>query len=145
MPTKFAHARIENLAELNKRLETDELLGRAFGDAMRQSIGTMYASLMKWVPRESGALAASVHHEVQQARVPRWGRVFIQTMPTRNGFRYGGALEGSKKVKFRYRSGPQMGKLTRGWFSRTRSRTAAAIRKLFQAVERQMESRFNRS
>ncbi len=145
MPTRFARARIENLAELNKRLETDELLGRAFADAMRESIATMYGSLMKWVPRRTGTLAASVQHEVQQARVPRWGRVFIQTMPTRNGFRYGGALEGSQKIRFRYRSGPQRGKLTRGWFSRTRSRTAVAVRKLFAKVEHEMEARFNRS
>ncbi len=145
MPTKFVHARIENLAEINKRLETDEVLGRAFGDAMRASIASMYGSLMRWVPRGKGALAASIEHEVQQAPVPRWGRVFIRTMPTRRGFRYGGALEGSKKIRFRYSSGPQRGKLTRGWFSRTRSRTAAAIRKLFANVERQMESRFNRS
>jgi len=40
---------------------------------------------------------------------------------TRKGFRYPWALQSSKKIRFRHRSGSRQGKLTKSWFSGARS------------------------
>ena len=141
---KYQNVKLEGYAQLQHRLSTDVILGSEFGQTMRDATRKVHEVVLRWTPRKTGALAGAVKWEVEQGPVPKWGRVHVRNMPTRSGFRYGGALEGGKKRQYKYASGPKRGKLTRGWFGRAKGRSSAAVNKLFAALDRKIRANWDR-
>jgi hypothetical protein len=67
-------------------------------------------------PNKTGRLEASIRRQASGSRLTRTGKLTNDV--TNKGFRYGWALETSKRRVYRYRSSGPAGESTRGWFSR---------------------------
>lgn len=61
------------------------------------------------------ALWGSVDHAIDPRPVPLWGKITADA--TNGGFRYGWALQGAKRIVYRYGQGPRAGRPTRRWFT----------------------------
>src|SRR5690242_12208417 len=103
----YAHAKVEGLPKLLRILDVNTILAQGDWRAgVTEATQYLFAVLQKRTPvgKEKSILKAE-RWEVQQVGVPRWGRVEIPNLPTRGSFRYGGALQGSKRIPYHYRAG----------------------------------------
>ncbi len=85
--------------------------------------------------RAPGSLASAAYGEVKVEGDAVMGKVGIRDR-TRGGFRYPWALESSKLRRYRYRSGPHVGKLTRGWVRKSRTK---ARKDMAESFERELK------
>jgi hypothetical protein len=111
---------------------------RAFADIGK--LGQAYVRAR--APRRRGSLANAVTHVLDDRPVPRFVAIGYprrgRPMPTRDGFRYPGALEGGPR--FHYRSGPMKGRPTRGWLSGARTWLRGQFRKLLNGAAREIQA-----
>ena len=73
-------------------------------------------------PQRNGRLAGAITRQMSGAGLTRRGK--ITNDASNKGFRYGWALETSKRRVYRYRSSGPTGESTRGWFSKTARKVA---------------------
>lgn len=158
----YAHVQIEGLPKLMAMLDTNTILAQGgWREGVTEATKYLFDTLQKRTPRGKGDLLAAEKWEVQQVGVPRWGRVEIPNLPTRNGFRYGGALQGSKRVAYRYRMGQYGqrvkydrktkwasitgGKLTLHWWSGARGAAQRGINRIFEKLNQQIQQGWDRA
>lgn len=71
--------------------------------------------------RAPGTLGQKVRTEVRVVGNSIIGWAGFNPTPSRGGFRYPWALQSSGRVRYKYKSGPRQGRVTKGWFSGARS------------------------
>lgn len=142
---KYAHGYIDGLPRLMEKLESGNFIWHPVREAVEKGTERIYDFATSWAPWGTGKTAVSIGKETSRGSRPPWGRVDMRRMPTRKGFRYPGALEGSRKIPYKYRSGPHVGKLTRGWFSRSKGRAGAYIKRVFAQADDKIKQGFDRS
>lgn len=91
--------------------------------AFEDAAVTMEVALAHAAPRDKGNLARKIRSTVDKRQVPTWARVeSTGEKPWKakgRPFRYGWALNFSKKRAWRHRKGRNKGKLTYLWWSMT--------------------------
>lgn len=135
---------IQGIPEIVKKLEPGTLYGRALKEVMDETRKYGYQTMtQKRAPvGETGDLVAAVDSRLDTREVPLFASVEIPHLPTKEGFRYGGALEGGSK--YRYRSGPLRGKPTKGWWSGTKKLMQSYLRRVLPKALRRIEQDWNR-
>lgn len=130
--------RVEGIQALLRDLRDDPVYAKPWIDALKAASELAAAGLKRHVP---GGRGADIKVAIQKADVPKWGRA---RMPSRRRgkFRYLGALHGSRRIAFRYRTGPFRGQRTRDWFEKARASVRDRIVALITAAERKIESQW---
>lgn len=139
---RYANVRLEGYEQLQRKLNLDTMIGRPWKSAWHKATKVLYENVRKWAPvGETGRTKGAVGYDVDYSRVPRWARVHMRYMPTKKGFRYGGALEGSRRIPYEYNKLHwRKGRLTRRWFSGAKGRTSRAIGKIFGQAGREIQA-----
>lgn len=88
------------------------------------------------------ALWGSVEHAVDPRPMPHWAKITADA--SNRGFRYGWALQASKRITYRYRHGTRIGRPTRRWFSGTRPWIKKRLRQRVAVLARRIEQRWRR-
>lgn len=126
---------------LKKLKDADPVYAAPFRRAM-EGIGRLAAAYLKTraARGQTGRLADSISQELDARPVPRFVHAgYVRAgppMPTRDGFRYPGALQGSDR--YHYRSGPLRGQTTKGWISGAKGFVQRQARTLLKAAEREI-------
>jgi len=128
---------LAGMPEVVKRLEPGSLYGSALKRALEDTRDYGDRLMHKRVPKLTGALEAAIVTRIDSREVPLWASIEIPNMPTRNGFRYGGALEGSDR--YHYRSGPYKGRTTKAWWSGARKLVQTYLRRRVRQLAADIE------
>lgn len=112
---------IEGLDKILGKFRGSRLYSKAWKHAMEQAALVVEVKAFERVPLgETTTLGMSIDHSVDPQPMPLWAKVTADatsvSAKTGRPFRYGWALESSKKVAYRYRHGRSTGRKTRGWF-----------------------------
>lgn len=131
------------LRRLQHLLTGTNLLG---GDIRRVLTETIEEGEVKVFSRapvgETHALAMSVASSVDPRPIPLWAKITADA--TNGGFRYGWALQGSKRLVYTYRHGPRTGRKTRRWFTGAVPSMRKALKKRLQQTAHRIEGRWRR-
>lgn len=118
----------------------DELYGGGVRGVLEETVGEMETRARARAPiGTTMALSRSIDSEIHNAPIPLWGKVTASA--SHGSFRYGWALQGSRKVAYHYAG---TSKLTRRWFT---GALAGQRRKLQQRLTRlasRLEQRWRR-
>lgn len=90
----------------------------------------------------TSTLWASVDHAMDPSPIPLWAKITADA--SNAGFRYGRALQASKRIRYRYRHGPRTGRLTRRWFSGARPWIRKRLEQRLTQTAKRIESRWRR-
>lgn len=125
-----------------------KLTGRSlYGDELRRvltetvELGAVRVQSRAPVGR-THALHGSVDHTVDPQPFPLWAKITADA--SNRGFRYGWALQASKKIVYRYRGGPRAGRPTRRWFTGARPWIRKRLAERVARMARRVESRWGR-
>jgi len=140
MAQKPYRVRASDPKGIQKKLLSDALYGPGLRSIVEWGVGAMTREARKRAP---GTLAGVVVGEIKHTKSSGGfgvltGRTVVRQR-TNKGFRYPQALNYSKKIKgttkrYRYRSGPKAGKLTKGWFSSARGTVTRELKKRTEAL-----------
>ena len=129
-----------NTRRVLKNLD-DELYADAWRRALVKGTKKMFANARARAPRgETNQLLSNLEMSVDARKVPLWGKV--DTHAERGGFRYGWALQGSKRIKYRNQSGARKGKLTKSWLSGALGGIRSEVNKDLDTAARQIEAKW---
>ncbi len=128
-----------NLTGLMAKLNANSLYAPAWRHAMDRVADLMEAKGLERVPRRRGVLAASLTKKIDSRPVPLWAKVSFDAKAS-NGFRYGGALEGSQR--YHYRSSGPIGRRTYHWLRGVKRLILGDARKILEAAAREIEQRW---
>ena len=140
-------ARIDGWDKLKKLLNgSDPFYALPWIDALGEASELAQKAIEEYAP---GSQQGKVKTAMQKRPVPLWARARVPNRirgKARDGrpFRVLGALHGSKRVKYNFRSGPHSGELTFGWFDKARDAVMNKIWPLLTKAEREIEKRWNR-
>lgn len=114
-------AKLSGAKPLQKLLVADELYADGVHRLVARHARQAFASAKDRAP---GSLGSAIGLAFTQSR-SKGGFGLIEARVkvndrSRRGFRYPWALQASKKVRYRHRSGSRAGKLTKAWFSGAR-------------------------
>lgn len=133
-------ARIDGVRELLRDLRDDPIYAKPWRGALEKGADIAAVGLRQWRPGKGNVLARTA---VDRREVPLWSRARIP-MRTRKGFRYLGALHGSKRIRYHYRSGPHGSSLTFGWIDKARDAVQSKIWPLLAEAEAKIERAWGR-
>ena len=139
-------ARLNDPKDLQRKLVADPMYGPLVQQLVRRT-GSQIARKAR--DRAPGSLGSRVRFE-ERHTTSRGGfgifqvRVRLVTI-VKKGFRYAWALDASKKIKgsdkrYRYRSGPHKGKLTRNWFRGSRAGMTKVIKAGMDSISTAIQS-----
>ncbi len=137
--------KIDGLSALLKKTSDSgrHLYSYPWRKAMRAVRDLVEIRLWDRVPLgETHHLADSLHTSMDFRPVPLWVR-FSADATGRDGFRYGWALNSSKKRTYTYRYSRRIGQPTRKWFTGALSGARAKINKLVEAAAAEIERRWS--
>lgn len=137
--------RIDGVQAVLRNLRDDPVHAKPWTDALKEGAQLAEKALKHYAP--GGGKDVKV--ALQKRPVPLWGRARMPNRikgRTRDGrpFRVLGALHGSKRIRYHYRSGPFSGGLTFDWFEKARRSVRDEIVRLISRAEREIEKRWNR-
>lgn len=134
---------IPDLTRLRRHLGPT-LYSAAWARYIRQGGQVLEAAAYKRVPvGETFNLASSITLSVDQSPFPTWAKVTASAV-SEGGFRYGWALQNSKKVTYHYLHGPRTGRKTRRWFSGAMGVSKKKLIALLRTAARDVEARWRR-
>jgi hypothetical protein len=139
--------RVEGVQALLRDLRDDPVHAKPWIKALHEAAKLAEGALRKHAPGTKSK--GDIKMAFGKGPVPKWGRARMPNRirgKSRDGrpFRVLGALHGSKRIKFHYRSGPLSGKLTFDWFEIARRSVRDPIVRLVTRAEREIESRWGR-
>ena len=116
----------------------------AWSRYMREGGRVLEAAAEKRAPRGTSlSLSRSITLHVDPSPFPVWAKVTANAV-SEGGFRYGWALQGSKKIPYTYRRGPRVGRKTRRWFSGAMGASKKKIVALLRDAARDIEAKWRR-
>ena len=131
-----------NTRKVLKNLDED-IYADAWRKALTKGTKKMYANARARAPRgDTNQLFSSIEMSMDARKVPLWGKV--DATATRDGFNYGWALQGSKRVRYRYQSGPRKGRLTKSWLSGSLGGIRKEVNKDLDTAARAIEAKWQR-
>jgi hypothetical protein len=129
-----------NTRRILKNLDQD-LYADSWRKALVKGTKKMYGNAQVRAPRgETNQLLSGLEMSVDARKVPLWGRVKVET--DNEGFRYPWALQGSKRIKYRYQSGPRKGKLTKSWLSGSLGGVRSSVNADLDTAAREIEAKW---
>lgn len=124
--------RIEGLAELQRKLSMNVLLGPPLRAAVDETVKEAATIVSSHAPRRSGRMAASVTHRLDARPVPTWGRVAVtavrKSKKSPSGYRYPKWLEFAPKSP------------RRGWFKAAVLPAKAVLERHLTTAARRIEA-----
>lgn len=134
--------RIEGLKELQKKLRAEHLYAEPLRGALKEAGELVLEEAQRRAPVETGRLRRQIKLTVSKAKVPK--SAVVRANVTKRRFRYGWALNFSKKRPFRYRGTARRGARTFDWFGGARDRlagrTRAILARAMTRIERQWQT-----
>jgi len=131
------------LRRLEARLDGAYLLRDGMRRLLRQAAEEGDRAVQSRVPiGGTYQLWMSIDHAVDPRPLPLWAKVTANA--TNRGFRYGWALQASKKIVYRYRAGTRAGRPTRRWFSGARARVRKRLKEQVALLRRDIEAKWRR-
>lgn len=133
---------VKNYKEIMAKLRSDVLLSEPWKQGMSEIGDLGYDKGQERAPRGTGGLAGSLAKKMSNKPVPTW--VKVRTNRSRKGFRYGYALNSSRRVAYHYRSGPYKGKRTYHWLTGIIDVIRGDVNRILAGVAREVEKRWAR-
>lgn len=134
---------IPDLKRLQRKLGST-LYAAAWARYIRQGGQILETAAYRRVPvGETFNLASSITLSVDPSPFPTWAKVTASAV-SEGGFRYGWALQNSRKVTYRYRHGPKTGRPTRRWFSGAMGVSKKKLIALLRTAARDVEAKWRR-
>lgn len=134
--------RIEGLKPLQKKLRAEPLYAEPLREALTEAGELVRDEAQRRAPVETGRLRRQIKLTVSKARVPK--SAIVRANVTKRRFRYGWALNFSKKRPYRYRGTVWRGQRTLDWFGGARDRlsgrTRAILARAMARIERQWQT-----
>lgn len=124
--------------------EMDPFYALPWIDALGEGSELAQKAIQQYAPGTSGEFVKTA---MQKRPVPLWSRARIPNRikgKARDGrpFRVLGALHGSVRIKYKFRSGPHSGELTFGWFDKAQKAVQGMIWPLLSKAEKAIEKRW---
>jgi hypothetical protein len=131
------------LRRIQAKLGGTTLYGDALARALKDTVEAGEGRVRSRAPLgETHALWGSVSHAIDPRPVPLWAKVIADA--TRSGFRYGWALQASKKIVYRHRQGARAGRPTRRWFTGAKPWMKKRLEENLVKMARRVEMRWGR-
>lgn len=134
--------RVDGVQALLRQLQTDPVHAKPWTKALKEGAELAEKALKHYAPGQSAK--SKIKTAIGKGAVPKWGRARIPNRLGKGGrknkgFRILGALHGSKRIRYHYRTGPLSGKLTYDWFEIARRSVRDQIVKLITRAEQEIE------
>lgn len=146
---------------LGKLSQANPIYAKPFRAAMNQAWEIVSKRAHERAPRESGATEEGLGGRIDARSVPLWATVTLAGAP-KGGFRYPWVVEAGRRrpkgqgyasigrytrmfkptIILHYRSGPRLGRKTRGWFKGSLTGAKKRIDALLTKAAREIESQW---
>lgn len=131
------------LKRIQAKLNPTTLVGADLTAALRETVADGVDRIRGRAPiGRTSVLASSVSGAIDHRSIPLWGKITADA--SRGGFRYGWALQASKRVRYHYRHGGKTGRLTRRWFTGVKPWLRKRLEARLRTATRRVESRWAR-
>lgn len=127
---------------IRAKFSGDYLFGHDLRKVLTDVSDAGKAKAIQRVPVKTGLTRSVITSEVDRGAMPTWTRVRLSGSPQRGDFRYPWALNASKRIAYRHRSGSRQGKKTYRWFHGAKPAMRNAMKKSLKWLAGRVESRW---
>ncbi|HET6498156.1 MAG TPA: hypothetical protein VFH17_03775 [Coriobacteriia bacterium] len=127
----YIRADVKGFDELIAKFQGVPLYANAWRRELTAVKDEFLTGVRRRAPHRFGGIDSAFLDKMDSRPMPEWAYVSNDATAS-DGFRYGWALDASKKTEYHYASGPRKGRKTLGWFTDS---FAATRKRLQQALD----------